>query len=111
SRFLGMKPCCRRLRLWAVLTGAALVCNRSRAALASAALQPGARPLGPKRLLPRLSVPLLRSTGPLAGGCRTTPEQALPEGAAANRPPTEALEAAVQPSEDRARHTAQLQPL
>ncbi|VTJ87589.1 Hypothetical predicted protein, partial [Marmota monax] len=48
---------------------------------------PGARPLGPKRLPPQLSVPLLQSTGPLAGGCRTTPEQALPEGAAANRPP------------------------
>ncbi|VTJ89287.1 Hypothetical predicted protein, partial [Marmota monax] len=58
--------------------GAALVCDRSRAALASAALQPGAPPLGPKRL-PPLSIPLLRSTGPLAGGCRTTPEKALPE--------------------------------
>ncbi|VTJ59268.1 Hypothetical predicted protein, partial [Marmota monax] len=87
SRFLEMKPCRHRLRLWAALTSAALVCDRSRAALASAALQPGARPQGPKRLPPWLSVPLLRSTGPLAGGCRTTPEQALPEGAAANKPP------------------------
>ncbi|VTJ64307.1 Hypothetical predicted protein [Marmota monax] len=109
SRFLEMKPCRRRLRLWAALTGAALICDRSRAALASAALQPSARPLGPKRLPPRLSVPLLRSTGPLAGGSRTTPEQALPEGAAANRPPR--LEPAVQPSEDRAWPAAQLQPL
>ncbi|VTJ91281.1 Hypothetical predicted protein, partial [Marmota monax] len=49
-----------------------------------AALLPGARPPGPKRLLPRLSVPLLWSTGPLAGACRATPAQALPEGAVAN---------------------------
>ncbi|VTJ70150.1 Hypothetical predicted protein, partial [Marmota monax] len=85
SRFLEMKPCRRRLHLWDVLMGAVLVCDRSGAATASTALQPGARPLGPKRLLPWLSGPLLQSTGPFAGGCRTTPEQALPEGAAANR--------------------------
>ncbi|VTJ89836.1 Hypothetical predicted protein, partial [Marmota monax] len=50
-----------------------------RAALASAALQPGARPQGPKRLPPRLSVPLLRSTGPLAGGAERPQSRLCPK--------------------------------
>ncbi|VTJ71822.1 Hypothetical predicted protein, partial [Marmota monax] len=110
SRFLEMKPCRSRLRLWAALTGAALVCNRSRAALASAALQPicpapGAQAAATAAL--RLPPPEHRSPGrgvqndPRAGSARRcSSEQA-----------TEVLEAAVQPSEDRARHAAQLQPL
>ncbi|VTJ62274.1 Hypothetical predicted protein, partial [Marmota monax] len=51
SRFLEMKPCRRRLRLWAALTGAALVCDCSRAALASALFSPVPGSWGPSGFL------------------------------------------------------------
>ncbi|KAF7478088.1 hypothetical protein GHT09_010855 [Marmota monax] len=98
-----MKPCRRRLRLRAALTGAALVCDRSGAAArcpaprAQAAAAAALRPPPLEHGSPRRGM----QNNPRAGSARRcSGEQA-----------TQALEAAVQPLEDRVRHAAQLQPL
>ncbi|VTJ84349.1 Hypothetical predicted protein [Marmota monax] len=98
-----MKPCRHRLHLWAALSGATLIrdCSGTTARCpdprAQAAAATALRPSPPEHGSPRRGM----QNDPRAGSARRcSGEQA-----------TQVLEAAVQPSEDRARHAAQLQPL
>ncbi|VTJ73059.1 Hypothetical predicted protein, partial [Marmota monax] len=101
--FLEIKPCHRRFFPRATLRGAALICDCSCAAArcpapgAQAAASVALRPPPLEHRSPRRGI----QNDPRAGSARRCSGEQV----------TQVLKAAVQPSEDRARHAAQLQPL